>query len=118
MVVKPAAEVNALTKGPDLAARPLLTRATSGAVYLLDDPAILPPGAVVNPDGTVTAPGADGTAGDPAEAADGSTPGDDAGGCAVSRGDRRWEAGGMLVAIFTGAVASVIAGLRRRRRRR
>jgi len=82
VVTKPAAEVDALLRGPDVRARPLLTRASTGAVYVLDDPGALPPGATVGPDGgVIVAPGSAG--GDGA-----STPGseDGAGGCAVSAG--------------------------------
>ncbi len=54
-VTKPVAEVNALLRGPDVRTRPLLTRASAGAVYVLDDPGALPPGATAGPDGRVRA---------------------------------------------------------------
>jgi hypothetical protein len=60
VVTTPASQVLALAQGPDLRARPTLARAADGAVYVLDDPSALPPGATIGPDGGVIVPGAGG----------------------------------------------------------
>ena len=82
VATKPAAEVNARLHGPDVRARPMLARSSSGAVYVLDDPSSLPPGATVGPDGGVIVPPGDPGSGSAAGADDGDAAG--AGGCAIS----------------------------------
>ncbi|MDB4942154.1 MAG: putative exported peptidase [Labilithrix sp.] len=102
VVTKPIAEVNALAKGPDVRARPLVARSSDGATYFLDDPASVPPGSVPGPGGGVIPPV--GGAND--------APGDDAGGCAVGGGS-----GGTWSVLGLAALGGVFAASRRRRRR-
>ena len=112
VVKKPAAEVLGMVLGPDVRPRPLVARAADGAVYVLDDPSALPPGATIGPDGGVVAPPA-GAAGGASGGAAGGDAGDDngTGGCAV----------GALPARSSRTTASVLvvalAMLLRRRRR-
>ena len=88
VVTRPAAQIASLKVGPDVRPRPLLARAKDGAVYVLDDPGALPPGATIGPDGGVIVPGAGGAvsgAGGDADggASSGDAPGDGGGGCSV-----------------------------------
>jgi hypothetical protein len=116
VVTTPASQVLALAQGPDLRARPTLARAADGAVYVLDDPSALPPGATIGPDGGVIVPGAGGGAGGGSgDAGDGAANGDapgDGGGCSVGVLPARSLNGA------AGVLAAALAFLRVARRRR
>jgi hypothetical protein len=126
VVVTPAAQVNAMLHGPDVRARPLLTRTTTGAVYVLDDPAALPPGAMVGPDGGIVVPGGEGAnganaageaggSGSGSGSADGAASGDASGGCAIGARERTTPSQAPL--LLAGAIAAALAIARGRRGR-
>jgi hypothetical protein len=116
VVTRPAAEVLALVHGPDVRVRPLLARAADGAVYVLDDPSALPPGATIGPDGGVILPGGASAAGGRDDGTvNGDAPGN-SGGCAMGASPAR----SLAPAAFAlgAALALLLSGRRRRPGRR
>jgi hypothetical protein len=117
VVTTPAAQVLALAQGPDVRARPTLARAVGGAVYVLDDPSALPPGATIGPDGGVIVPGAGaGAGGGSGDGSDGAASGaggpGDAGGCSIGVFPPRslgWATG-----VLGAALAFLLVARRRR----
>jgi hypothetical protein len=117
VVTTPAAQVLALAQGPDVRGRPTLARAADGAVYVLDDPSALPPGAAIGPDGGVIVPGAGGGAGGgSSDGGDGAESGDapgDGGGCTI--GVLPPRSLGWATGVLGAALAFLLVARRRRR---
>ena len=114
VVMTPAAQVAAMPRGPDLTLRPLLAASAAGAIYLLDDPAVVPgaPGSASS--SSAGGAGASSSSGEPgAGASAGDAPAaDGGGGCNTSSSGTTGASVGVLT-----LVAALVVTRRRRRRR-